>query len=131
MSTKPVKFSFEAAKIKRAKCGTTELKTFHMREVDGRDEELAANWAKNKGGAASSSEELVRLSIVAVNGDPIQQPYLKFDTWNQRARAFALRAFNDLNGFSDKEAADFLETAEEDDVAPLPSGGHVTAAATD
>ena len=118
--SKPVKFSFEKAKIKRAKCGDTPLREFHMREVDGRDEEVAANTAKMKGGAASSSEEMIRLAIVAVNGEPVQQPYLKFDIWNQRARAFALKAFNDLNGFTQDESDLFLGTAEEDEPGASP-----------
>lgn len=118
--SKPVKYSFEKAKIKRAKCGDTPLRDFHIREVDGRDEEVAANTARMKGGAASSSEEMIRLAIVAVNGEPVQQPYLKFDVWNQRARAFALKAFNDLNGFTAEESDSFLGTAEEEDVGASP-----------
>lgn len=117
--SKPVKYSFEQAKIKRARCGNVDLKDFHMREVNGQDEELAANWAKQKGGAASSSEEMVRLAIVAVNGEPVKQPYLQFDVWNQRARSFALKAFNELNGFNGDEGDRFLGTAEEED---LPTG---------
>lgn len=118
--SKPVKFDFEKAKIKRAKCGDKELKSFHMREVDGRDEEIAANVAKSKGGSASASEEMIRLAIVAVNGEPVPQPYLKFDLWNQRARAFALKAFNELNGFTAEESDTFLGTAEEDEPGAPP-----------
>lgn len=121
--SKPVKFSFEKAGIKRAKCGDEIIRDFHMREVDGTDEEFAANQAKGKGGAASAAEEMVRLSIVAVNGQPVAQPYLKFDKWNQRARSFALKAFNDLNGFTSDEGENFLKTAEEEDIAPQPSAG--------
>ncbi len=120
MST-PVKFDFEKAKIKRARAGKVDLKSFHMREVDGRDEEVAANMAKNKGGSASASEEMIRIAIVAVNGEPVQQPYLQFDVWNQRARSLALKAFNSLNGFTQEEGDVFLETAEEGDVGASPS----------
>lgn len=120
MSNKPVKYDFTKAGIKRVRAGKVLLESFHMREVDGRDEEMAANWAKSKGGSASSTEELVRLAIVAVNGQAVTQPYLQFDAWNQRARSFALRAFNDLNAFTEEEKVGFLATASEED-APVSS----------
>lgn len=118
--TQPIKFDLKKANIKRARVGKDQLDNFHMREVDGRDEEIAANMAKAKGGSATSGEEMVRLAIVAVNGKPVKQPYLQFDTWNQRARSFALKAFNELNGYTKDEEEAFLATAEEED-APLPS----------
>lgn len=110
---KPTKFSFKKAKITGARAGSLVLESFHMREIDGRDEELAAGMAAAKGGHATGSEEMVRLAIVAVNDKPVQQPYLAFDVWNQRARSFALRAFRLLNSHTEKESDDFLATAEE------------------
>ena len=129
MAQNVTKYDLQKAKITRARAGKDTLLSFHMREVDGRDEEVAANMAKAKGGSASSAEEMVRLAIVAVNGKPIKQPYLQFDAWNQRARSFALKAFNDLNGYSEEEKDAFLATAEEEDV-PLPSAS-VDSAATE
>lgn len=123
--SKPVRFDFVKAKIKRARAGKTDLQSFHIREVDGQDEETAAMWAKGKGGAASSGEEMLRLSIVAVNDQPVSQPYLQFDTWNQRARAFAMKAFNDLNGYSKDEETAFLSTAEEETPTGSPPSASV------
>lgn len=117
---KPVKFDFKKAKITGARAGNTVLESFHMREIDGRDEELAAGMAAAKGGQATGSEEMVRLAIVAVNGKPVQQPYLGFDVWNQRARSLSLKAFRTLNSHTEKEGDDFLATAEEAD--PLTDG---------
>lgn len=121
MFTKPIRFDLKKAKIKRARAGQEELHSFAMREVDGRDEEAAANMAKAKGGSATAAEEMIRLALVEVNDKPVKQPYLEFDLWNQRARAFALRAFTDLNGTTQEEAEGFLKTATEVD-APLSSG---------
>lgn len=114
---KPTKFSFKSAKIKGARAGSLVLDSFHMREIDGRDEELAAGMAAAKGGHASGSEEMVRLSIVAVNDKPVSQPYLGFDVWNQRARSLALQAFRLLNSHTEKESDSFLSTAEEGEPA--------------
>lgn len=114
---KPTKFSFKKARITNARAGATVLESFHMREIDGRDEELAAGMAAAKGGHATGSEEMVRLAIVAVNDKPVQQPYLQFDVWNQRARSFALQSFRLLNSHTEKESDSFLATAEEGDPA--------------
>jgi len=119
--SKPVRYDLERAKIKRARVGKTEIKSFSMREVDGRDEEVATNSAKARGGSATTQEELVRLSVVAVNDVNVEHPYLAFDTWNSRARSFSLKAFNELNGMSKEEEADFLATAEEKDATPPSS----------
>lgn len=112
---KPIRFSFEKAHITGARAGNTVLKSFHMREIDGRDEEIAASMAAAKGGQATGSEEMVRLAIVAVNDKPIAQPYLAFDVWNQRARSFSLKAFRQMNSHTEKEGDNFLATGEEGD----------------
>lgn len=117
---KPIRYDLVKAKIKRARAGSEELKSFHMREVDGRDEEVAAGAAKARGGQATTQEELVRVAIVGVNDRAVKQPYLQFDTWNARARAFALQAFREINGMTQDEDDAFKATGEESD-APPPS----------
>lgn len=91
--------------------------SFVMREVNGKDEEQAALIAKAKGGAASMYEELIRLSLVEVDGQPVNNepgvPYAGFDTWNTRTRTFVQNAFRALNGIDEKEElSDFLESGE-------------------
>jgi hypothetical protein len=121
---------FDASKYKNLRVGKTTITGFTMREVDGADEEVAANSAKAKGGSVTPAEELVRASIVDVNGEPTRQPYLAFDTWNSRARAFALKAFKTLNGAEEEELDSFAAAAEPvGDVSPRTSGA--AASATD
>lgn len=105
-------FRFDLSKYKN--CRTTSGKvitSFVMREVNGQDEETAANFAKAKGGSVTAAEEMVRLSIVEVNGVTVKHPFLEFDTWTTRTRAFALQAFRNLNGTTDEEVDAFLLTA--------------------
>ena len=125
--SKPIRYDLKKAGIKRARVGNDEIFAITIRETDGRDEEVAANYAKSKGGSATAAEEMIRLSIVAVNDKAVQQPYLKFDVWNQRARSFMLKAFNDVNGLSNKEGEDFLATAEEVDDPPPSVPGEASA----
>lgn len=88
------------------------VKSFVMRETTGADEENAAVAAKAKGGAMTPTEELVRLSIVSVDGKPVDQPYLSFDSWNTRTRNYAIKAWASINGVDEKDAKDFLDGAE-------------------
>lgn len=113
-------FRFDLTKVKTrgiAKAGSEVIKSFHMREVTGVDEEHAANVAKGKGGSATNIEELTRLAIVAVNDKAVPQPYLAFDHWNSKARAFALKAFGEINSITQEESESFAGTAE---VAEVP-----------
>lgn len=116
--------TFKTDKLKNVRVGDKPLKSFVLREIDGTDEELASQWAKSKGGSATTGEESVRLAIVEVNGERVKQPYLAFDTWNSRARNFALVAFRSLNGTTEEEVDGFLAAAE------LPTGGADAASAT-
>lgn len=103
---------FDASKMKNVRMTNgVVIKSFVVREVNGIDEEEATNIAKAKGGAVTPMEEMIRLSIVEVNGEPVKHPYLAFDTWNNRARALAVQAFRSLNGTTDKEVEDFLGAA--------------------
>lgn len=105
-------FRFDLTKYKNCRTSSGKaIKSFAMREVNGQDEETAANFAKAKGGSVTPAEEMVRLSITEVNGSPVKQPFLEFDTWNTRTRAFALQAFRNLNGTTEEETDAFLATA--------------------
>jgi hypothetical protein len=90
------------------KCSVQQVK---FRETNGKDEALAAVKAKALGDQGSTTDELVRLSIMEVDGQQVQQPYGDYDGWNTRTRALALAAWRSLNGFDDVEAADFLRQA--------------------
>jgi len=102
---------FDTSKMKHVRAGSLTITSFTLREVDGQDEEIAAAAAKARGGNVSSAEELIRLSIVEVNDQPVKQPYLAFDTWNSRARALALRAWASLNSVTEDETEAFLNAA--------------------
>lgn len=87
------------------------ISSFTVREVDGNDEEVAAKAAKAKG--TTVYEELVRLSIAEVDGQPPAVPFTAYDTWNSRTRGFVLSAFRNLNGIDEKEEhADFLKSGQ-------------------
>jgi hypothetical protein len=91
------------------------IREFVIRETDGVDEERAAQFAKAKGGAITLQEELVRLSLVEVDGELVNhdgKPFMAFDGWNTRTRAYALRAWASLNAVSEKEMDDFLAAGE-------------------
>lgn len=85
--------------------GDEVLSSFTLRETNGKDEEYAAERAKAVG--SSITEELIRVSIVAVNGERTVQPYLALGLWNSKARSRLARAFQELNSASEKEDADF------------------------
>jgi hypothetical protein len=84
------------------------IQSFTLKETTGLDEENAALAAKAKGGAATVFEELVRLSLVMVNDQPVEPPFGEYDVWNSRTRAFVLQAYRSINGVDEKEVADFL-----------------------
>lgn len=106
-----VKFDTRKNKNLRIDARGTALLEFVIKEVDGVDEEAAANFAKARGGSANVTEELVRAGIVSVNGQAVQQPYLAFDAWSVRARGFVFQAFKSVNGTEDKEMEDFIAAA--------------------
>lgn len=102
-----LKYTFDISK--RRGCS---IKTFTIRETDGKDETLAAVTAKAKGEGASMLEELARLSIVEVDGRPVSpESPADMDSWNTRTRTFVLNAFRHINGIDDEEGKDFLSQA--------------------
>lgn len=98
--------------------GDETLTEFVLRETDGTDEEYAAERARQVKG--STTEELIRVSIVSVNGQKVPQPYLHLNTWNSKARSRLARAFQELNGASEKEDEDFDKA--DADPAPASAG---------
>jgi hypothetical protein len=106
----PVKFPKGC--FAKSKDGTrTKLESAAFRETDGDDEEKAAVQAKAKGGSATALEELVQMSLVEVNGEPVNAglPYKAFSRWNSRARQFAVAVWNKINGASKEELDSFLD----------------------
>lgn len=96
----------------------SNIKTLVMRETDGVDEEIASGLVKSKGGSAFPVEELVRQSIVEVDGQKVVQPFFDFDKWNSRTRSYVLAAWKELNLVEDKEVEDFLAQGEIVEVSP-------------
>lgn len=90
-------------------CSVAELV---LRETTGEDEILASSIAEAKGKGSTVMEEMLRLSIVKVDGEKITQPYEATKKWNSKTRSLLLRAYVALNHVEDKEDADFLSGAE-------------------
>lgn len=88
------------------------IKTFTVRETDGKDEDLAAMRAKSVGGSATVLEELIKRSITEVDGKPVNTeegvPFAAWDTWNSATRSFVTQAYQALNAIV-KEDLDFLK----------------------
>lgn len=89
--------------------GATRLESFTLREIDGTDEEYAVTRARETG--SNIAEEMIRISVVAVNDAPVSQPYLQMGKWNARARSLLATAWREMNAVSDREEAAFLSGA--------------------
>jgi hypothetical protein len=85
--------------------------SFHIREVNGKDEEQASIMAEAKGKGGSVALELLRLSIVKIDDKPVAQPCGDLETWNSRTRKFALDAWASINSVSEDETEGFLNSA--------------------
>lgn len=98
----------------RCRVGDEDLKEFELRETDGKDESNATVSAKGKANSGNYVEELLSMSLVSVNGKAVNQgvPYVDFPKWNSRARAFALKAWQFVNGMGDDEETPFVQGAE-------------------
>jgi len=84
-----------------------------MRETNGIDEQRAAMQADAKGERSSIYQELVRLSIVSVDGEKITQPYEALDGWNSKSRSLVMEAYGALNNLEPEEVGSFLGSAED------------------
>lgn len=76
-----------------------------MRETNGIDEQRAAMQADARGDRSSVYLELIRLSIVEVDGMPVAQPYNAMEEWTSRTRAFIRAFYEDLNDVQTEEVA--------------------------
>lgn len=90
-----------------------DVRSVVMRETNGHDEQRAAMQADAQPGRSSVFQELVRLSIVSVDGQLVQQPFLDLDRWNSRTRALVIQAYENLNDLKDEEIAVFLAASED------------------
>lgn len=105
----------------RAPKGVTEFKTITIREVDGNDEQQAAIWAEQHGDTSMAGQfrELVRASIVAVDGEPVGaggQAWPGYDRWLSKTRVAVSRFYTALNGI---DMAD-VEKAVAEAMGPMP-----------
>lgn len=86
--------------------------TIHLRETTGKDEQRAVLLAKQKGDKGSFLDEMVKLSIVRVDDEPVEQPFTEIEDWSSKTRAYALKAYLKINGTDEDESEDFLSSAE-------------------
>lgn len=97
------------------------INSFTMREIDGKDELEAARLLQARGSTAenfqvAALEENLRISIYAVNGKKVEQPYFAMNNWSAKTRRFALEAWTLLNGVEEEDLAVFLGAAEDVDL---------------
>lgn len=93
------------------------VKSFVLRELDGKDEMDAARWADAKTGSADNNlnammDENLRVAIVQVNDVPVTQPYLAMDQWSSKTRKLLVAAWAKLNSVEEEELEGFIEAAE-------------------
>ena len=86
--------------------GIREFETITIREVDGDDEIKAAMLAdehkKQRGGEWSPLIELIRMSVVEINGKKVSY-FDAFDSWRSKARNAVTRFYNELNGLDEED----------------------------
>jgi hypothetical protein len=93
--------------------GNCNCKELVMRETNGIDEQQAAIASDAAGVRSSIFQELIKLSIVEVDGQPVSQPFVALDTWNSKTRALIIKAYEQLNNLPDDELAAFLVASED------------------
>lgn len=84
-----------------------------MRETTGIDEQLASLRAEASGDRSSIYQELVRISIVEVDGKKVQQPFTVLESWNSRTRGYVQKLYEHLNDMPEKEVKSFLGAGED------------------
>lgn len=92
------------------------VKSFVMREIDGQDERDAGRWIAARGTniddpSVAIMEEQLRISIVGVNDQSVEQPYTGLDKWSTKTRRYLIQAWTLLNGIDDEDLADFIGAA--------------------
>ncbi len=130
MKSKQVKFKMPKG------CSVREIV---VRETTGKDEGEAVALAKQKGEKGSFLDEMVKRSIMSVDGSPVSQPFTDLEEWSSKTRSYALKAYLKVNGTDDNESEDFLQSAElyegsgntaniDDLIGSAGSGSHGTSA---
>jgi acyl-CoA reductase-like NAD-dependent aldehyde dehydrogenase len=88
-------------------------KTFTVREVTSKDEDIAQAAAKGKGkeGISAIMDEMYRMSFTEVDGQVknADNPFAEWDTFNVRTRTMMIRAWQKLNAVNQEDAEDFLK----------------------
>lgn len=97
------------------------IRSITIRETGGEDEGMAAQIAEAKGKSGSVAIETIRASIIAVDDNPVQQPYAELDKWNTRTRRLVAKFWESVNGVDDGEADPFVEGAKPVPVASRPA----------
>lgn len=88
-----------------------EFNKIEVRECNGHDEQRAALVAKDSDGT-SVYMELVRLSIVSVDGTPVRPPgSADIESWRSRTRKAVAAYFDALNDVSDAELGPLVAEA--------------------
>jgi len=80
-----------------------------LRETNGLDEHRASAIAETQPNP-NLLHELIKLSIVKVDGEKVIQPYNELDTWNSRTRALVRSGWEAMNELKDEEVEAFLES---------------------
>ena len=94
-------------------CNCTEIT---IRETTGIDEQEAALAVETRGARSTVYAELVRLSVVEVDGQKVTQPFLEAEKWNSRTRTLVMKAYETVNRLEDEEIAAFIAASQ--DVTP-------------
>ena len=93
-----------------------DFKSIVVRETGGRDEILAAKQFDSRPDHTTMEIELVRNSIVFVDGKSVIRPFMDLDDWSSQSRNYVAAAYNALNALPEEQVAVFLATGE--DVSP-------------
>jgi hypothetical protein len=94
-----------------------DIEEIVVRQTDGYDEKDAAKMVDARPTETGIYSELVRLSIVSVDGELVDQPFMAIDRWSTKTRDLVMTAYNELNENDEAAKAVFLAASE--DVAPL------------
>ena len=84
-----------------------------IRESDGYDERRAAMLAGPGADDATVFTELVKLTIVQVDGAKVVHPFDAFDGWSGNTRSLVLQAYTNISKIPEEEVRDFLEEAKD------------------
>lgn len=94
------------------------VSTITMRETNGIDEQAAALQADARGERSTIYAELVRLSVVAVDGKPVIQPFVELEQWTSVMRALVNDGYTHLNDLKEADKIAFLLGVEDEVAAP-------------